>query len=128
MKIDIYNHVMPVKFLEQMKELGADANLLKRMSSIRMLWDIEARVEMLKSKFPEVQQVLTLSVPSPEMVGGPDKSPMLVATTRPALGLTRPFNERSKVDLPAPDAPSRTTNSPCMKLSEVGCRARAPLP
>ena len=77
MKIDIYNHVMPVKFLEQMKELGADANLLKRMSSIRMLWDIEARVEMLKSKFPEVQQVLTLSVPSPEMVGGPDKSPML---------------------------------------------------
>jgi aminocarboxymuconate-semialdehyde decarboxylase len=32
---------------------------------------------MLKSKFPEVQQVLTLSVPSPEMVGGPDKSPML---------------------------------------------------
>jgi len=77
MKIDIYNHVMPVKFLEQMKELGADPNLLKRMSSIRMLWDIEARVEMLKSKFPEVQQVLTLSVPSPEMVGGPDKSPML---------------------------------------------------
>ena len=65
MKIDIYNHVMPVKFLEQMKELGADPNLLKRMSSIRMLWDIEARVEMLKSKFPEVQQVLTLSVPSP---------------------------------------------------------------
>ena len=24
MKIDIYNHVMPVKFLEQMKELGAE--------------------------------------------------------------------------------------------------------
>ena len=41
-----------------------------------MLWDIEARVGML-DQFPDVQQVLTLSLPSPELVGGPELSPEL---------------------------------------------------
>lgn len=77
MKIDIYNHVMPVRYLEMMKQHSKDAGIVKRMSSLRMLWDIEARVEMLRSKFPDVRQVLTLSLPSPELVGGPDLSPEL---------------------------------------------------
>src|SRR6476659_4391635 len=65
MKIDIFNHVMPQAYLE----------LVKRMSNLRMLWDIEHRVEMLRTKFPDVRQVLTLGLPSPELLGGPDKSP-----------------------------------------------------
>ena len=68
MKIDIFNHVIPQKYLDLMKANNVDAGILKRMSSIRMLWDIEARVDMLKTKFPDVQQVLTLALPSPEMV------------------------------------------------------------
>ena len=77
MKIDIYNHVMPVPYLELMKQHSKDAGIIKRMSSLRMLWDIEARVTMLDEKFPDVQQVLTLSLPSPELLGGPDLSPEL---------------------------------------------------
>ena len=76
MKIDIYNHVMPVRYLEMMKQHFKDAGIVKRMSGIRVLWDIEARVEML-GQWPEVQQVLTLSLPGPELVGGPDLSPEL---------------------------------------------------
>jgi predicted TIM-barrel fold metal-dependent hydrolase len=76
-KIDIFNHVMPVRYLELMKEHAKDAGLVKRMSSLRMLWDIEARVKMLDEKFPDVKQVLTLSLPSPELVGGPELSPQL---------------------------------------------------
>jgi aminocarboxymuconate-semialdehyde decarboxylase len=49
--------------------------MVKRMSSLRMLWDIEHRVEMLRTKFPDVRQVLTLGLPSPELLGGPDQSP-----------------------------------------------------
>ncbi|MGC2519793.1 MAG: amidohydrolase family protein [Burkholderiales bacterium] len=77
MKIDIYNHVMPVRYLEMMKQHSKDAGIVKRMTGLRMLWDIEARVKMLEEKFPEVQQVLTLSLPSPELVGGPELSPEL---------------------------------------------------
>ncbi len=76
-KIDIYNHVIPMAYLEKMKQLSKDPGIVKRMSSLRMLWDIEARVAMLKEKFPEVQQVLTLGLPSPELLGGPDVSPEL---------------------------------------------------
>jgi len=77
MKIDIYNHVMPARYLEMMKQHSKDQGIVKRMSNLRMLWDIEARVRMLDDKFPDVQQVLTLSLPSPELVGGPELAPEL---------------------------------------------------
>jgi uncharacterized protein len=75
MKIDIFNHVMPQAYLELVKQHSKEPGMVKRMSSLRMLWDIEHRVEMLRTKFPDVQQVLTLGLPSPELLGGPDKSP-----------------------------------------------------
>lgn len=74
-KIDIYNHVMPMAYLEAMKANAKDAGMVKRMSNLRMLWDIEARVAMLESQFPDVLQVLTLGLPAPEIIGGPDRSP-----------------------------------------------------
>src|SRR5262249_5319262 len=47
MKIDLYNHVMPVRYLEMMKQYSKDQGLIKRMSGLRRLWDIEERVQML---------------------------------------------------------------------------------
>jgi predicted TIM-barrel fold metal-dependent hydrolase len=73
-KIDIYNHVVPPAYLELIQRHSKDAGIVKRMTNLRLLWDLEARVEML-GKFPEVQQVLTLSLPPPEALGGPDESP-----------------------------------------------------
>jgi predicted TIM-barrel fold metal-dependent hydrolase len=74
-KIDIFNHVMPQAYLELVKTHSKEPGMVKRMSSLRMLWDIEHRVEMLRSRFPEVQQVLTLGLPAPELLGGPQESP-----------------------------------------------------
>lgn len=68
-KLDIYNHVMPMPYLDLMKQHSVDRGMVKRISSVRLVWDIEARVRMLE-KFPDVQQVLTLSQPAPEMLGG----------------------------------------------------------
>jgi len=76
MKIDIFNHVMPVRYLEMMKAHSRDQGIIKRMTSLRMLWDIEARVGML-DQWPDVRQVLTLSLPAPELLGGPELSPEL---------------------------------------------------
>ncbi|MGH8739848.1 MAG: amidohydrolase family protein, partial [Burkholderiales bacterium] len=75
MKIDIFNHVMPQAYLELVKQHSKEPGMVKRMSGLRMLWDIEHRVAMLRDKFPEVKQVLTLSLPAPELIGGPDSSP-----------------------------------------------------
>ncbi len=73
-KIDIFNHVMPVAYLDLLKAHSKDAGIVKRMAGLTLLWNIEARVEMLK-QWPEVQQVLTLALPPPETLGGPEASP-----------------------------------------------------
>ncbi len=73
-KIDIYNHVMPPSYLELVNKHGKEPGMVRRMNGLRILWDMEARVEMLNA-WPEVQQVITLAVPSPEMLGDPDESP-----------------------------------------------------
>jgi aminocarboxymuconate-semialdehyde decarboxylase len=75
MKIDIFNHVMPQAYLELVKQHSKEPGMVKRMSGLRMLWDIEHRVAMLREQFPEVKQVLTLSLPAPELIGGEDQSP-----------------------------------------------------
>src|SRR5215210_5181015 len=75
MKIDIYNHVLPKAYLDLVKQHSKELGMVKRMSGIRMLWDIEHRVAMLREKFPDVQQVLTLGLPSPELLGDAAHSP-----------------------------------------------------
>src|ERR1051325_2731922 len=75
MKIDMFNHVMPQAYLDLVKQHSKEAGMVKRMAGLRMLWDIEHRVAMLREKFRDVQQVLTLSLPGPELLGAPDKSP-----------------------------------------------------
>ncbi len=63
-KIDIFNHVMPMEYLELVKSHSKEPGMVKRMSGLRMLWDIEHRVAMLREKFPDVKQVLTLALPA----------------------------------------------------------------
>ena len=74
-KIDIFNHVLPAAYLELVKTHSKELGMVKRMANLRMLWDIEHRVSMLREKFPDVRQVLTLGLPGPELLGGPDVSP-----------------------------------------------------
>ena len=73
-KIDIYNHVIPPSYMELVKQHYKDVGLVKRLTTIRKLWDMDARVELL-GPWPELQQVLTLAPPSPEALGGPEESP-----------------------------------------------------
>jgi predicted TIM-barrel fold metal-dependent hydrolase len=76
-KIDIYNHVMPRAVADLMQELApAGSGMLKRMTSIPMLWDIAARARMM-AQWPGYQQVLTLSNPPIETIAGPADSPAL---------------------------------------------------
>lgn len=74
-KIDIYNHVLPPAYFELVKTHSKDAGIVKRMASLPMLWDLEARAAMLAEQFPEVMQVLTLSAPAPESLGDPAATP-----------------------------------------------------
>src|SRR5918912_1294800 len=74
-KIDIYNHVMPRAVADLMLELAPSVSgMIKRVTSIPMLHDIEARIRMIDA-WPGYQQVLTTSTPPLETIAGPSDSP-----------------------------------------------------
>jgi len=76
-KIDIYNHVMPRTVADRIRELApGKGDMVKRATSIPMLYDIEARVRMM-DQWPGYQQVLTLSSPPIETIAGPGDTPDL---------------------------------------------------
>jgi predicted TIM-barrel fold metal-dependent hydrolase len=76
-KIDIYNHVMPRAVVDRIRELApGKGDMVKRVTSIPMLYDIEARVRMME-QWPGYQQVLTLSNPPIETIAGPGDMPDL---------------------------------------------------
>ena len=75
-KIDIYNHVMPRAVADLMQELAPSmTGMVKRVTSIPMLHDIEARIRMMET-WPGYQQVLTISNPPLEAIAGPGDSPL----------------------------------------------------
>ncbi len=76
-KLDIYNHVMPRAVADLMLEIAPSmSGMVKRVTSIPMLHDIEARIRMMEA-WPGYQQVLTISTPPLEAIAGPVDSPRL---------------------------------------------------
>jgi predicted TIM-barrel fold metal-dependent hydrolase len=75
-KIDIFNHVMPQAIADRMREMGpAAAGMAKRLTSIPMLFDIEARIRMM-DQWSGYEQVLTIAGPI-EMMASPGDAPAL---------------------------------------------------
>jgi predicted TIM-barrel fold metal-dependent hydrolase len=80
LKLDIFPHIFPLPYFERMKAIAqANAPLagqIKRWLNIPVLWDLDARIRMMK-RFPGYQQVLTLSLPAIEFLAGPQEAPAL---------------------------------------------------
>ena len=84
-KIDIYNHVMPRGVADRIRELApGKGDMIKRVTSIPMLHDIEARIRMM-DQWPGYQQVLTLSNPPIETIAGPAETPELARVANDEL-------------------------------------------
>ena len=62
-KLDIFNHVMPQVVVDHIREMGPGAaGMAKRLTSIRVLYDMEERVRMM-DRWPGYEQVLTIAGP-----------------------------------------------------------------
>lgn len=75
MKIDVFNHVLPRRFLQRLEETSRDREILKRYLHIPTLWDIDARLRMI-DQFDDFQQVISIAG-SIEVAAGPEASPGL---------------------------------------------------
>jgi predicted TIM-barrel fold metal-dependent hydrolase len=83
-KIDIFNHVMPQAIAERMREMGpSSAGMAKRLTSIPMLYDIEARIRMM-DQWPGYEQVLTIAGPM-EMMAATADAPALATLANAEL-------------------------------------------
>ncbi len=80
LKLDIFPHILPLPYFERMQAIArANAPLagqIKRWLNIPVLWDLDARIRMMR-RFPGYRQVLTLSLPAIEFLAGPQESPAL---------------------------------------------------
>src|SRR5262249_58281356 len=107
-KIDIYNHVMPRAVADRIREMAPGrGDMVKRVTGIPMLYDMEARIRMME-QWPGYQQILTLANPPIEVIAGPGDSPALarlgndelkkICATRPdqfpAWAAALPLNNR----------------------------------
>ena len=106
-KLDIFPHIFPHAYFERMKEIAqgnpALAGQIKRWLHIPVLWDLDARMKMMK-QFPGYQQVLTLSMPAIEFLAGPEESPALARHRERRHGRDR---------RPAPGPASRRSSPRC---------------
>jgi predicted TIM-barrel fold metal-dependent hydrolase len=88
LKLDIFPHILPLPYFERMKAIAQTnpvlAGQLKRWMHIPVLYDLEARMRMMK-RFPGYKQVLTLSMPPVEFLAGPEESPALARVANDSM-------------------------------------------
>ena len=79
-KLDIFPHIFPKTFFEKMKAMAEQnpslAGQIKRWLNIPVLWDLDARIKMMR-RFPDYKQILTLSLPAIEFLGNESETPEL---------------------------------------------------
>ena len=87
MIVDIYTHIMPPEFLKSMEGLGASSGLVKRMSAIRELHDLDARFRAM-DQFGDYRQIFSIPNPPLETVTTPAQGRDLARIANDAMADT----------------------------------------
>ena len=72
MKIDIYSHILPLKYKESLYKIASSPRLKETIEAVPTLFDIEMRLKILDRY--ECAQVLTLGLPPIETVADPKRA------------------------------------------------------
>jgi len=88
MKIDLFSHFMPGPYMAALQERYGGHPLVRYASRIRPLWDMEERLRLL-APWPDLQQVVTLGQPMPEMIAGPADAPELARIANDGMAAIR---------------------------------------
>jgi predicted TIM-barrel fold metal-dependent hydrolase len=77
MKIDIFNHILPPRFVCKFLEVGAKyGDMVERVRRVPLLVDLDARFRLM-DEFGEYRQIISLASPPIEAYAGPEVSPHL---------------------------------------------------
>ena len=93
-KIDIFNHIMPREIFDQLATWAPGLMVLDLFAKIPALWDIDEHFRVV-DQFDGYQQIVSLSNPPIENLGGPDATPDIAARVNDALSaLVQRHNDR----------------------------------
>src|SRR5215469_16710204 len=85
MKIDLFTHFFPKRYLQEFIEVGyAGKDIGKRVRNVATIADLDARFRVM-DEFGDYQQFLTLPAPPLEIMAGPDESPGLARVANDGL-------------------------------------------
>ena len=84
MIIDIYNHFIPQAIWQRLDNLIPGHIAVKAFRELPTLYDIDARLKLLDG-FPDMRQVLSLANPPIEMMGPPDRTPVVARMANDGL-------------------------------------------
>src|SRR5438874_4459122 len=87
-QIDTYAHIFPQEYFERMTAMAPDKGAIKRWLNIPVLYDLDARLNMMDDH-PTYQQILTLSNPPIEMIAGPSEAPALARLANAGMATIR---------------------------------------
>jgi len=82
--LDIFNHFMPHTIFDRLDKLVPGHVALKAFPERPSLLDLSSRLRMM-DEFDDLQQVLSLSNPAIEALGGPDVTPLLARIANDGL-------------------------------------------
>ena len=82
--IDIFNHFMPRKVFDRVRELVPHHPAMKAFPEVPTLWDVDERLRMM-DEFDGLQQVLSLANPPIEQLGGPELTPQVARIANDGL-------------------------------------------
>jgi predicted TIM-barrel fold metal-dependent hydrolase len=84
MIIDVFNHFMPMPYLDQLLQLIPDHVETTAFPRLKTLINVDARLKLL-DEFDGSKQVLSLANPPLELVGGPNATPDLARRANDSL-------------------------------------------
>lgn len=88
MKIDLFNHFLPRPYFDALQSIAGDHPLVINAARIPPLWDMEERLRMLE-RWPDLQQVVALGQPTPELVADAQSSPELARIANDGMAQIR---------------------------------------
>jgi aminocarboxymuconate-semialdehyde decarboxylase len=85
-KIDIFNHILPKPYYDRMiDKMPSGAYMLKRVSNIPYLYDLDQRFRKIEQFGDDYQQVFSVNLPPVEAVWGPDESPEMARVANDSM-------------------------------------------
>lgn len=127
MKIDVFNHLFPKNYFDKMAELVPQfANMVRRLSEVPALVDLEARFRIM-DEFDDYVQVPSLAGSPPlEVLVGPERTPELTKMANDGMAdLVEKHRERfpgfiASLPMNNPDAAIEEVDRAIKELKAVG--------